>query len=266
MHHGIRNDSVDPSSSLNRNCLPDRSPDLSYVVLPSSIARQPRPPYTRISIHTLTPESTPPPQEQSSPTTRPDVYSLAGLPRAILPEPARTEIAIPRAYSTTCTRRPILQIPSSVPAVVGLIISVILAFRSAVPIVAVGTESNMTATSTGPWTSRARRCLVRTTAKQIQHEKHVEMRDRDLENQPPPASAGASRRSSSSQSRVPSRYMSKTPLFLPPPSESTSSEPCQCDRDGDHDPLDTISINPSSSSSRLAPPRRSPRKTKKWRG
>ncbi|KAH8977357.1 hypothetical protein EDB92DRAFT_799656 [Lactarius akahatsu] len=47
----------------------------------------------------------------------------------------------------------------------------------------------------------------------------VEMRDRDFESQ------GASGRSSSSQSRVPSRRMSKTPLFLPSPSsEGYSSE------------------------------------------
>ncbi|KAH9041047.1 hypothetical protein EDB85DRAFT_1565686 [Lactarius pseudohatsudake] len=45
----------------------------------------------------------------------------------------------------------------------------------------------------------------------------VEMRDTDLESQHPPAPAGASRRSTSSQSRVPSCRMSKTPLFLPSP-------------------------------------------------
>ncbi|KAH9041055.1 hypothetical protein EDB85DRAFT_2140230 [Lactarius pseudohatsudake] len=61
---------------------------------------------TSISIHTSTPESTPPPQEQSSPFTPPDVNSLAGLPLTIPSEPARTEIAIP----PRCTRRPILQI------------------------------------------------------------------------------------------------------------------------------------------------------------
>ncbi|KAH9055280.1 hypothetical protein EDB87DRAFT_1338580 [Lactarius vividus] len=101
----------------------------------------------------------------------------------------------------------------------------------------------------------------------------VEMRavtppDRELESQPPPALAGAARRSTSSQSRVPSRRMSKTPLFLPSPSESTSSEPPtrQRDRDRDHDPLDIISIDSSSSSSRPPPPRRSPRKAKKQRG
>ncbi|KAH9036074.1 hypothetical protein EDB84DRAFT_1197913 [Lactarius hengduanensis] len=72
----------------------------------------------------------------------------------------------------------------------------------------------------------------------------VETRDRDFESQPPPVPAGASRRSTSSQSRVPSRRMSKTPLFLPSPSsEGTSSEPLirQRDRDRDHDPLDIIS-------------------------
>ncbi|KAH9013544.1 hypothetical protein EDB84DRAFT_892537 [Lactarius hengduanensis] len=47
----------------------------------------------------------------------------------------------------------------------------------------------------------------------------------DVQGRSLPAPAGASRRSSSSQSRVPSRHMSKMPLFLPPPSESTLSEP-----------------------------------------
>ncbi|KAI9436869.1 hypothetical protein H4582DRAFT_364171 [Lactarius indigo] len=56
--------------------------------------------HTSISIHTSTSESTPPPEEQSSPITPPDVVSLAGLPLTILPEPARMEIAIPpRALS-----------------------------------------------------------------------------------------------------------------------------------------------------------------------
>ncbi|KAI9436041.1 hypothetical protein H4582DRAFT_496407 [Lactarius indigo] len=56
--------------------------------------------HTSISIHTSTPESTPPLEEQSSPITPPDVNSLAGLQPTILPEPARTEIAIPpRALS-----------------------------------------------------------------------------------------------------------------------------------------------------------------------
>ncbi|KAH9014041.1 hypothetical protein EDB84DRAFT_1568350 [Lactarius hengduanensis] len=96
----------------------------------------------------------------------------------------------------------------------------------------------------------------------------VEMRDRDHESQSSPVPAGASGRSSSSQSRVPSRLMSKTPLFLPSSSEGTSSEPPirQRDRDRDHDPLDIISIDSSSSSSRRRPPLRSPRKTKKQRG
>ncbi|KAH8983641.1 hypothetical protein EDB92DRAFT_1561920 [Lactarius akahatsu] len=69
--------------------LPDHSLDIGPVVLPCSIAHQPRPPY-----------------EQSSPFTPPDVNSLAGLPLTIPSEPARTEIAIP----PRCTRRPILQI------------------------------------------------------------------------------------------------------------------------------------------------------------
>ncbi|KAH9036080.1 hypothetical protein EDB84DRAFT_1483929 [Lactarius hengduanensis] len=95
------------------------------------------------------------------------------------------------------------------------------------------------------------------------------MRDRDSESQPSPVPAGASGRSSSSQSCIPSRRMSKTPLFLPSPSsEGTSSEPPirQRDRDRDRDPLDIIFIDSSSSSSRSRPPRRSPRKTKKQRG
>ncbi|KAH9036070.1 hypothetical protein EDB84DRAFT_1560992 [Lactarius hengduanensis] len=85
----------------------------------------------------------------------------------------------------------------------------------------------------------------------------------DVQGRPPPAPAGASRHSSSSQSRVPSRRMSKMPLFLPPPSESTLSEPPprQCDIDRDHDALNIISID-TSSSSRSPPPLRSPRKTK----
>ncbi|KAH9019912.1 hypothetical protein EDB83DRAFT_119655 [Lactarius deliciosus] len=56
--------------------------------------------HTSISIHTSTPESTPPLQEHSSPITPPDVNTLASLPLTILPEPARPEIAIPpRALS-----------------------------------------------------------------------------------------------------------------------------------------------------------------------
>ncbi|KAH9069635.1 hypothetical protein EDB83DRAFT_441962 [Lactarius deliciosus] len=88
------------------------------------------------------------------------------------------------------------------------------------------------------------------------------------QSQHSPTPAGASRRSTSLQSRVPSRRMSKTPLFFPSPSESTSSEPPtrQRDRDRDNDPLDIISIDVSSSSSQRRPPRRSPCKTKKRRG
>ncbi|KAH9069625.1 hypothetical protein EDB83DRAFT_2518376 [Lactarius deliciosus] len=51
-------------------------------------------------------------------------------------------------------------------------------------------------------------------------------------NQPPPA--GASRRSSSSQSRVASRRSSKTSLFLPSPSKTNPSEP-PYQRDGGRD-------------------------------
>ncbi|KAI9436874.1 hypothetical protein H4582DRAFT_364219 [Lactarius indigo] len=69
---------------------------------------------------------------------------------------------------------------------------------------------------------------------------------RDIESRPPPA---------------------PTPLSHPSPSESTSPElpSGQRDRGRDHDPLDIISID-SSSSSRRRPPLRSPGKTKKLRG
>ncbi|KAH8999809.1 hypothetical protein EDB86DRAFT_611018 [Lactarius hatsudake] len=50
MHRG--NNSAYPSPSLNHNRLPDRSLDISPAVLPSSIARQPRLPYTRLSLFT----------------------------------------------------------------------------------------------------------------------------------------------------------------------------------------------------------------------
>ncbi|KAH9069621.1 hypothetical protein EDB83DRAFT_2674316 [Lactarius deliciosus] len=59
--------------------------------------------YTSISVHTSTPESTPPPQEQSSSFTPPDVNSLASLLLTILPEPActrssRAQIAIRQGF------------------------------------------------------------------------------------------------------------------------------------------------------------------------
>ncbi|KAH9069475.1 hypothetical protein EDB83DRAFT_437176 [Lactarius deliciosus] len=50
----------------------------------------------------------------------------------------------------------------------------------------------------------------------------VEMRD-DFESQPSPVFVGASRPSTSSQSRVPSRHMSKTPLVPPSPSPSSKA-------------------------------------------
>ncbi|KAH9069640.1 hypothetical protein EDB83DRAFT_2373906 [Lactarius deliciosus] len=105
------------------------------------------------------------------------------------------------------------------------------------------------------------RYLVKTTAKQTSTKKHGQRcreahcrpsRPGLLQNQP------ASRRSTSLRSRVASRCMSKTPLFLSFPSESNPSEPHprQCDRDRDHEPLDIISVNtPSSSSSPPPPPR-----------
>ncbi|KAH9041070.1 hypothetical protein EDB85DRAFT_2272138, partial [Lactarius pseudohatsudake] len=62
-----------------------------------------------------------------------------------------------------------------------LIISVIPAFRSAVPIVAVGMGKQHDGDLLHRSRDNPRRCLVRTTVKQIQHEKHVKMRDRDLE-------------------------------------------------------------------------------------
>ena len=83
--------------------------------------------------------------------------------------------------------------------------------------------------------------------------------------------ARASRRSSSSLSRVPSRRMSMTPLFLPFPSPSTANSPSephspQLGRaNRNSDPLDIISIIPSPNSPASPSqrrPRRSPRKTK----
>ncbi|KAH9069533.1 hypothetical protein EDB83DRAFT_438763 [Lactarius deliciosus] len=47
-----RNNSAYPSPSLNHNRLPDRSLDISPTVLPCSIARQPRLPYTHLSLFT----------------------------------------------------------------------------------------------------------------------------------------------------------------------------------------------------------------------
>ncbi|KAH9167667.1 hypothetical protein EDB89DRAFT_2124269 [Lactarius sanguifluus] len=86
--------------------------------------------------------------------------------------------------------------------------------------------------------------------------------------QPPPALAGASRRSSSSQSRVPSRPCQRCSSSSHPTPKALPSElpHRRCDRDRDHDALDIISIDTSSSSSRSPPPRRSPRKTKTQRG
>ncbi|KAH9167664.1 hypothetical protein EDB89DRAFT_107363 [Lactarius sanguifluus] len=92
-------------------------------------------------------------------------------------------------------------------------------------------ENDMTAISvTGPGDDPApvsRENDGETDPERNSTDNDVEMRDLDFESQPPPGPAtGASRRSTSSQSRVPSRRMSKTPLFLPSPSpESTSSEP-----------------------------------------
>ncbi|KAI9436068.1 hypothetical protein H4582DRAFT_1967521 [Lactarius indigo] len=81
---------------------------------------------------------------------------------------------------------------------------------------------------------------------------------------PPPS---ASRRSSFSQSYVPSRRMSKSPLFLPSPFKTYPSQPHprQRDRDRDHDLLDIISVNSFSPPSPLPPLRPSPCKTRKRR-
>ncbi|KAH9069583.1 hypothetical protein EDB83DRAFT_439785 [Lactarius deliciosus] len=65
-----------------------------------------------------------------------------------------------------------------------------------------------------------RRCLVRTTAKQTQHEKAWTTTSRCAIvtlSQSSPAPVGASRSSTSSQSRVTSRRMSETPSSSPPP-------------------------------------------------
>lgn len=53
---------------------------------------------------------------------------------------------------------------------------------------------------------------------------------------------------------------------LPLRNQSVRTSPCQCDRERDHGPVDTVSANSSSSSSPPRPSQRSPRKTKKQRG
>ena len=79
------------------------------------------------------------------------------------------------------------------------------------------------------------------------------------QSQPP----GASRRSISSLSREPTCRMSKTPLFLPPPTGSSGLPPGE---DWNPDKMDIISITSSSDSPPPPPaPRRSPRKPKKER-
>ena len=97
---------------------------------------------------------------------------------------------------------------------------------------------------------------------------HIHLRPCDQSQLLP---ARASRCSSSSLSRVPSRRMSKAPLFLPFPSPSTANSPSephspQLGRaNRNSDPLDIIYVIPSPNSSALPPqrrPRRSPRKTK----
>ncbi|KAH9041062.1 hypothetical protein EDB85DRAFT_1923995 [Lactarius pseudohatsudake] len=121
-------------------------------------------------------------------------------------------------------------------------------------------ESNMkTISVTGPGDDPAtRRCFVRTTAKQTQHEKSRTATSRCALS---PLTIGTYSRVSPllllqvppdaprSRNPVYPRYMSKTPPFLPSPSKSNSSEPHpQCDRDRNYDPLNIISVNSSSSS------------------
>ncbi|KAH9019913.1 hypothetical protein EDB83DRAFT_2528062 [Lactarius deliciosus] len=79
-------------------------------------------------------------------------------------------------------------------------------------------ENDMTAISvTGPGddpTPVSREKDGQTDPARESTDNDVEMRD-DFESQPSPVFVGASRRSTSSQSHIPSRRMSKTPLFLP---------------------------------------------------
>ncbi|KAH9014033.1 hypothetical protein EDB84DRAFT_1568343 [Lactarius hengduanensis] len=152
---------------------------------------------------------------------------------------------------------------------VNLLVGLILAFYPSIQVVAVGTGKQHDGDLCYWSRRRPRHAGVSQERRPTEPARKstdgdVEMRVvANVRGQPPPAPAGASRRSSSSQFRVSLRRMSKMPLFLPPPSESTSSEPPphHCDRDRDHDTLDIISID-ASSSSRSPPPRRSPRKTK----
>ncbi|KAH9167684.1 hypothetical protein EDB89DRAFT_2124365 [Lactarius sanguifluus] len=82
-----------PPARLQPRHKPGRSTQQHRTSTPPAI-------YMSISIHMSMPELTPRPQEQSSPITPSDVNSLADLPLTILPEPARTVIAIPpRALS-----------------------------------------------------------------------------------------------------------------------------------------------------------------------
>ncbi|KAH9069579.1 hypothetical protein EDB83DRAFT_439749 [Lactarius deliciosus] len=99
MHRG--NDSAYPSPSLNHNRLADRSLDISPAVLPSSIARQPRLPYTRLSLFA---------RVDASPagaifTNHAPRRQRPRRPPAGDPEPARTEIAPARTQPPALVAR-----------------------------------------------------------------------------------------------------------------------------------------------------------------
>ncbi|KAH9069588.1 hypothetical protein EDB83DRAFT_439867 [Lactarius deliciosus] len=110
MHRG--NNSAYPCLSLNHNRLPDRSLDISPAVLPSSIARQPRLPYTRLSLFTRPHPSRRRPRRSTLYQSRPQrsTRSQASRWRSFQNLHARRSRS-PHAHSATCTRRPILQIP-----------------------------------------------------------------------------------------------------------------------------------------------------------
>ncbi|KAH9013542.1 hypothetical protein EDB84DRAFT_892478 [Lactarius hengduanensis] len=97
------NCSAYPSPSLNHDRLPDHSLDISPAVLPSSIARQPRLPYTRPSLSTRPRLSRSRPRRSSLHQSRPQTSPPSQASRW-------RSFQNPLANSATCTCRLILQI------------------------------------------------------------------------------------------------------------------------------------------------------------
>ncbi|KAI9436036.1 hypothetical protein H4582DRAFT_2079181 [Lactarius indigo] len=98
MHRG--NYAAYPRPSINHSLYPTPAETQARRSAQKHRASTPPPIHTPMSISTSTPEPTPPPQEKSSPIMLAGINSLAGLLLTVLPELARTEIAIPpRAFS-----------------------------------------------------------------------------------------------------------------------------------------------------------------------